>query len=251
MEQSYECDVCFGTYNQTSGVLCKLGHFLCGNCFNEEVKSQASLENRDNFKEAQLRVMCRSCSKGTHLDIAANTRHLKEDGFLAYLYTREALVLEESEQRAKEQIDKLQDELRALRLLAGGDFAVEEHKRHITEDILALKCPRETCRCSFEFDGDSAVTCRACGCAFCVYCFQEFASSRDAHSHVPKCERNISSDHGFFLSAEVFERVKKDNSMRQLRRYLAENVDAAIRARVVRAVIDDLARLGIGREQLI
>jgi hypothetical protein len=180
------------------------------------------------------------------------TRHLKEDGFVAYLRAREAVAvgeaLQEQEERAKKQMDELQEQLQ--RLAAGQEAAVLRHRKAIVNDILTLKCPRQACRCAFiDFSGCFALTCTQCKCEFCAYCLEDCGG--DAHRHVANCQYNIAPGKGVFASFHVFERAQRDRRTRLIREYLAQHVDTAMRAPLVQALARDLADLGIHVNQLL
>ena len=260
------CVVCFDDCDKDCGVECKAVacHFLCDECFNSEVKEQVSVENMGAFKMANLRVRCRMCNTNTGpgpgadgevsqwLEVGALTRHLKEDGFVAYLRAREAVAvgeaLQEQEELTKKQMEELQNQLQ--RLAAGHDAAALRHRKAIVDDILTLKCPRQACRRAFtDFTGCFALTCSQCKCAFCAYCLEDCGG--DAHRHVRNCLHNIAPGKDVFASFWVFERAQRDRRTRLTREYLAQHVDADMRAPLVQAMARDLADLSIHTNHLL
>jgi hypothetical protein len=71
---------------------------------------------------------------------------------------------------------------------------VEQHRRHIVEEVLTLKCPR--CRTAFvDFSGCFAVQCGSCPCNFCGWCLQDCET--DAHAHVAHCRSNKANGNVF------------------------------------------------------
>ena len=60
-------------------------------------------------------------------------------------------------------------------------------RKHIEEEILQMKCPRQSCRQAFyDFDGCFALSCSLCPCKFCGWCLQD-CGDQDAHPHVLIC----------------------------------------------------------------
>ena len=78
-----------------------------------------------------------------------------------------------------------------LRIQLGGsnDAAaaalVDTCMRHVTENLLCIKCPGG--HVFNDFDGCFLLTCR-CGLAFCAYCLTRLASGQ--HQHVTGCRQN-------------------------------------------------------------
>ena len=56
-----------------------------------------------------------------------------------------------------------------LAVLSGSvEQAVQQHRLHVLENILNLRCPRQGCGTVFaDFTNCFAVTCRQCNCGFC------------------------------------------------------------------------------------
>jgi hypothetical protein len=245
------CAVCWDECDKEDGIVCKAGHFMCAECLNAEVKEQTSMENIGTFKKAKMCLKCRVCSEGSWLDISCLTKHLKEEGFLAYLRVREAVLvadaLQEQEQRAMQQVEELQQQIHTL--AASRDAAVLRHKKKVIEDILTLKCPRQQCRRAFiDFEGCFALTCDSCRCAFCAYCLHDCGD--DAHMHVGSCQYNLAPGKSVFASIAVFERAQRERRTRLLRQYFAKYVEADMRAPLVGAMARDFADLGIEALQL-
>jgi hypothetical protein len=79
---------------------------------------------------------------------------------------------------------------------------VVDHVRHITDVILAIRCPK--CTAQFiDFEGCFALTCGACNCAFCAYCLQGSSNSSTCHEHVLKCPLGNGE---YFNTPEAFKR---------------------------------------------
>ena len=64
---------------------------------------------------------------------------------------------------------------------------LERHRKHITEQILNIRCP--SCQGVFvDFTGCFSVIHDACRSCFCAWCFQIFP---DAHGHVLRCPHSL------------------------------------------------------------
>jgi hypothetical protein len=248
------CVVCWDESDKDAGVACQAAHFMCAECFNSEVKAQVCMENLGVFKKAGLSIKCRLCMDSeseSWLDIALLTRHLKEDGFLAYMRAREAVLvgeaMQQQEDRAKKQIQDLEQQIRHF---AGGNTAILQHRKTIIEDILTLKCPRTKCRRAFvDFDGCFALTCTACRCGFCAYCLSDCGA--DAHRHVVKCPHNIAPGKKVSASIGVFDQAQRQRRARLLNQYLAQRVEVGMREALVHCMQRDLADLGIDGKALL
>jgi hypothetical protein len=246
------CISCFDECDKSVGVMCQGQHFMCAECLNSEVKEQAAMENIGAFKKARMCIKCRACAGDSFLDIAVLTRHLKEDGFTAYLRARESALigdaLREQEERAKQKIDELEGQI--LRLATGREAEVLMHRKKLIEDILTLKCPRQACRCAFvDFEGCCALTCHACRCAFCAYCLHDCGN--DAHRHVANCKYNIAPGKNVHAAISVFQRAQTDRRTRLLRQYLEQHVNIGLRAALLEAMARDFADLGIDAALLL
>jgi hypothetical protein len=124
--------------------------------------------------------------------------------------------------------------------------ALEQHKTHIIEQFLNLRCPR--CHAAFvEFDGCLAVNCSSCNAGFCVCCLADCGN--DAHAHVLECEYNPNrGDYGSsgnadlnaihkprreqavrdYLDATVFENTMREEIIKELTPFFADlNMEVA------------------------
>jgi hypothetical protein len=98
-EKIATCCVCLDdTIDRTCGLACAEGnHFLCGSCFNAEVREQTSPHNIGAFKKAGLRIKCRPCTpKSAFFDGPETTRLLDKVSFSAFLKAREDVAVAEA-----------------------------------------------------------------------------------------------------------------------------------------------------------
>eukprot|EP01047_Picozoa_sp_COSAG01_P012870 COSAG01_NODE_590_length_15129_cov_55.685895_2_plen_4125_part_01 len=122
--------------------------------------------------------------------------------------------------------------------LAEVQNAMDDHRKHIVENILTLKCPR--CGQAFvDFQNCFALTCSraGCGCGFCAYCLEDCGD--DAHSHVKRCPRNPNQGHYAYGQAE-FNAVQKTRREEMVREYLGQLPDDETRTKVVQRCRLDL-----------
>jgi hypothetical protein len=94
---------------------------------------------------------------------------------------------------------------------------VEEHRKHIVENILPLRCPK--CHLIFdEFEGCFALTDKTCGARFCGWCFQIFG---DPHEHVLSCSHSLSPG-SLSGTIEEFWKVRRKVQAKQIETYLSK-----------------------------
>ena len=119
----------------------------------------------------------------------------------------------------------------------------EALQRHIVDEILTLKCPRQECRQAYvDFNGCAALRCARCPAAFCGWCLQDCGT--DAHAHVRSCPEKPEGCDPYFPSPrarfdEHWVRRKSALVAEELRR-----ARPAVRALVCRALHVELDELG-------
>ncbi|EDQ86752.1 uncharacterized protein MONBRDRAFT_10517 [Monosiga brevicollis MX1] len=101
--------------------------------------------------------------------------------------------------------------------------------RHVADELLTLRCPREACRQAFaDFEGCFALTCAACRCSFCGWCLRAAAPGQDAHV----CAANCSRAHGFapepFGPIDRFTRYHAQRQRGAVLRYLLDKLEADV-----------------------
>jgi hypothetical protein len=228
-----------------AGIECSEGHFHCGSCVSILVQDLLKVENQG--KRARLRgeVKCFKCPTEcnapgfTERDLA---RHLSVDDFQAYLKSRleileadlKATLEEESRRQVEEQVARLKalDERERRVLLA---------RKHIEEDILQPKCPRQSCRRGFfDFEGCFAISCSSCPCKFCGWCLQD-CGDHDAHPHVRQCAKVPRGVDALFphmpTVRAAFEKTHKERCRERIKRYIDNELDPDIHERVRQEVV--------------
>jgi hypothetical protein len=126
--------------------------------------------------------------KSTAWSNADLARALSEAQFAAYIDKLRAV----SENRVLvEQLQRHQADLAAQERLLRGEMARDEeiaaHRRHITNNLLCLRCPR--CKQVFvDFVNCFALDVRQMWCWFCAWCLHD--CGEDAHRHVNNCAHN-------------------------------------------------------------
>jgi hypothetical protein len=140
---------------------------------------------------------------------------------------------------------------------------MEALRLHVVETILTPKCPR--CAHAFiGFNGCFALRCAPddedgapqwaagfCGAGFCAWCFADCGD--DAHAHVLTCAHNLNHGGGYYGTMDLFDASLRSLRSRTLRQYLANLAPAPLRPRLLAALRDDLADLGLdaGRDRLL
>ena len=120
---------------------------------------------------------------------------------------------------------------------------VEEMRRHIVDELLTLKCPRDGCHAAFvDFTGCFALKCHRCSCGFCAYCLKDCGT--DAHQHVLSCAN--STNRGSYGGSQAsFDLIQRQRRQESVRAYIGAVGDERVRARLREACQRDLADLGI------
>jgi len=180
-------------------------------------------------------------------DVSQLLKHLDKDTAEVYLKARENVVvseaLREQEQGHNRMLQEM--ELQLAQVAEGQERKVLLLQRRVVEEILTLKCPRPGCmQAFFDFDGCFALTCSRCGCGFCAYCLED--CGRDAHRHVANCRHNTAPGRDLFGDKGDFDRAQLQRRTRLVNSFLANEVQADLRALVVQVLRRDLTDLGIG-----
>ena len=169
--------------------------------------------------------------------------HLRStpEAFTLYLGGRRQLLEKEL---ARDADERLQLELKKLTEMDEQQREVLSAHRHITENIINLKCPR--CKAVFvDFEGCFAVKCSSCPCGFCAWCFADCGS--DAHPHVMQCPHKPpgNSSRTYYGTAAEFEA----QNLRRRKKMLCEFVGGLkpqIRQSVLHGMVKDLNDVGLG-----
>ena len=160
----------------SAGIECSEGHFHCGQCVAKLTMDLLKVENKGKCERLHGHIMCfkhpAEC-KATGFSERDLARHLPLDVFQDYLTAR----IKIAKDNMKAELEEHHKEL--LRIELERLSAMDERKRkvliarkHIEEEILQMKCPR--CRQAFyDFEGCFAISCSACPCKFCGWCFND------------------------------------------------------------------------------
>lgn len=240
-----QCNACFDEdIRLDSGVRCPTGtHLLCAGCFSAQVQSQSSIEERGRFEENVCAVVCQFCPAGVPRAFSDSEVALRvpDESFALLMQARsqvaERRICAEQEQLFRQRLAAIREDLQKS---TAADHEVHQHRLHIAENVLTLKCPR--CQRAFvDFDGCFALKCNGCRCAFCAWCLLD--CGRDAHAHVLACPASLRQGQ-HHATWEQFTAAQRDRRQHDVLEYLRP-LDAAIRARVLEACAKDFADLGL------
>ncbi len=147
------------------------------------------------------------------------------DDFQAYLKGKvevlQADLLAKIEEESKKQVE---EEVARLKALDERERRVLLARKHIEEEVMLLKCPRQSCRRAFYgFDDCFAVACIWCTCKICAWCLKDCGDD-DAHEHVLECAKVPTGVHALFplMPLEAFERTHKDRCRECIKGYIAK-----------------------------
>jgi hypothetical protein len=115
---------------------------------------------------------------------------------------------------------------------------IAEHRKHIVDSLLTLRCPR--CAQAFvDFSGCFALTCSRCRAGFCAWCLTDCGS--DAHAHVARCPRSVGG--GPFGTLAQFQECHRKRCGELVRAYLAALPGTIDKSALVAACKQDFADL--------
>ncbi len=230
------------------GLVCAEGHFHCRGCLGQLTMDLLEVENVGMKERREGQVMCSrypaECRAPGFLD-GELVALLPAEVAQAYLGGR----IEALQARARAALEgqlrqELAEELRRLAALDERERRVVAARRHIEEEILQMRCPRAGCwRAFLDFDGCFAVSCSACPCKFCGWCFKDCGDA-DAHPHCRSCPRVPPGTDALFPGAGAFERVHRERCREGVAEYLL-GLDEETRQGVCRALQPRLRELGL------
>jgi len=226
-----ECQVCYDdSVLEVNGFMCKGNHFLCDECFTLQVRA----ESNEELQELEARngeILCTFCDKADRLPVsmADIVLHAGNEAFQEYSDAKKMLLESQlAKEIRKEERKRMQDEMERLARMDAYEREVYEHCRHVRENILTLKCPREGCGLAFlDFDGCFALTCSKCRCGFCAWCLEDCGD--DAHAHVANCPegRGIAGDP--YGTKDAFTEAQAKRRKRVVRGFLRGIDDVKMR----------------------
>ena len=106
------CPVCCDNFPSADGVECSQNHFLCDQCFRNNVSQQISAENRNAFIAIDTKISCSFCPTHPRPNIFDDTviaGHLGADIFTQYLTARNEVT--EGHQQDARRVDNDQQRL--------------------------------------------------------------------------------------------------------------------------------------------
>eukprot|EP01134_Creolimax_fragrantissima_P008328 CFRG8328T1 len=212
-------------------------HFICLRCLCQLVKTCTTNGYVGRCYTSDCKLLCpvSTCTSPPY-DVAWLAYFLPNDVFQLYI---DGIVKHREKHLVVEIETGLQRKLKAIE----SESVVERHVRHISEEIINLKCPNPTCHMVFvDFDGCFALTCSRCKIGFCAFCLKDFGV--DAHAHVPNCELNPKAG-SMFGNFRLFEVSQRKRRQLCLSEYLATIANADVRAEVIRSLSPQLKNLKI------
>jgi hypothetical protein len=121
------------------------------------------------------------------------------------------------------------------------DEEIAAHRRHITNELLNLSCPR-CARPFLDFVNCFDVKCSSCPCHFCGWCLRDCGN--DAHQHVAHCLDNPVQP-SVYGTQEQFAACHRARRARLVDDYLRDKVRADLRDAVRNSIAPDLRAIGI------
>jgi ankyrin repeat protein/serine/threonine protein kinase len=238
-----ECSVCCNTHWLDEGLSCSEQHFVCNGDLESLTKHFCSLSLAEIARRSALRCSEGGCKSAawSNADLA---RALSEAQFAEYIDKLRAVsenrVLVEQQQRHQADLAQLE---RRLRGEMARDEEIAAHRRHITNDLLCLRCPR--CEQVFvDFVNCFALTCGKCRAGFCAWCLHD--CGEDAHRHVNNCAHNTTQPRSVFGTEAQFEQAQRERRANLVRAYLRDRVrNDDIRNAVRAAIQRELANVNV------
>jgi serine/threonine protein kinase len=239
-----ECQLCCEEKWLDEGVLCGAGtHFVCrgDECIEPMCRSFCALPLAEVAKRGAL--MCGTkATCGALWSVSKLASVLADDALELYVTTLrkidESRALQELQQKHRAE---LAEQERRLRGQMERDEEIVAHRRHITNALLNLSCPR--CAKPFlEFDACFDLKCSACPCHFCGWCLRDCGN--DAHQHVAHCLDNPIQP-SVYGTQELFAACHRARRLRLVDSYLRDKVRADLRGAVRKSIAPELHALGI------
>jgi hypothetical protein len=239
-----ECQLCCEEKWLDEGVLCGAGtHFVCrgDECIEPMCRSFCALPLAEVAKRGAL--MCGTkATCGALWSVSKLASVLSDDALELYVTTLrkidESRALQELQQKHRAE---LAEQERRLRGQMERDEEIAAHRRHITNELLNLSCPR--CAKPFlDFVNCFDLKCSSCPCHFCGWCLRDCGN--DAHQHVANCRHNPVQP-SVYGTQEQFAACHRARRTRLVDDYLRDKVRADLRVAVCNSIAPDLRALGI------
>ena len=224
-------------------------HFTCDDCLTRHVKEEMSKDiGRLEAANGQVSCPCKTpalgCDNSNAVSDADLFRHAP-DGFPDYLEAKKKLLEKQlGETIRREERQRMEEEQARVARMDALQRGVHDARKHIVDELMTLKCPREGCRQAFvDFTGCFALTCSRCNCGFCAWCLDDCGN--DAHKHVAGCRVNP-QDGGVYGTKEAFDRWQEERRKGKVREYLQGIESEEVREQVVAACRKDFEDLNMG-----
>lgn len=202
------CGNCFEVFEQTAGLQCEEGHFLCRSCLDQHLKTTQP----PGTQELVLPCWDPDCNTANFIE-AKLTKVASGEALAEYRRKRQH-ALTTSATRAKQIVD------------------------HIVDDILFPHCSH--CTRDYDFTGSFALECPQCGDGRCGFCLEQFGSDGEVFGHVRTCKSRGSVPEGeLYAPIEVFEEVQKARRKKQLEEYWsreASSLDPGVKASALKQI---------------
>jgi hypothetical protein len=207
-----------------------------------------SKDNVGNLEQRQARIVC-PASKHQHGKCQSTpytdellAKHITGPALKLYLKARLTVAEKQlSSKLEKEKQEAIESEMKRLAEMDETARAVERAFRHITQQLLTLRCPR--CHLAFiDFNGCCALTCHGCKCGFCAYCLEDCGG--DAHQHVANCFSNSHPTKDVYNTKENVEAAQRQRKQGLVQQYLS-TLAPDLRARVCKRCATQFRGLNI------
>ncbi len=197
------CKICFDYYTDEKGFSCSKKHFLCWDCFEQNVKQASEPDSVGKCVDNEGNILCPECSEPiTLLNVAKES--VPKNVFVLLENLKSNIKIKKAVDEAlKEQETRLKKEFERIQAIKDEEERMAERLRlEIIENILTLRCPG--CKCAFiDYVGCAALTCSKCNAHFCALCLIDCGA--DAHAHVAHCIDNPTPGN-VFISQEQFNK---------------------------------------------
>jgi hypothetical protein len=219
--------------DKDAGIECLEGHFHCESCVTILLQDLLKVENKGKHARLKGEVKCFRCPTQCNAPSFTDqdlVRHLSADDSRAYWKAKvEILEADLMAKLEEEHWKQVEEEVARLKTLDERERRVLLDRKHIEEELMQLKCPRQSCRQAFyDFEGAFAVSCSACACKFC--------GDNDTHPHVRQCGKVPRRVDALFplmpTVREAFEKMHKERSRERIKSYIDNELDPDIREQV-------------------
>ena len=220
-------------------------HFVCkkNGCFAQITMDQSG--ERVRFAANGCKILCTIPECGEVVEDNVVAFYAGKDGFTAFLRAKLAAHEESVVRDYEERLNTLRAEVRR-EVFAGNSTQAKrlQHRNHIIEELLPIKCPH--CLRVFIMDNDFdecfALRCSGCDSNFCGWCLRDFGTA-DAHDHTAGCRAPDLQPRGLF--------PHRDNDRMYTAKHCFDQAHGPRRAAAVKAYLDEQGLQGVEMEAVI